>query len=260
MKPPKIAFVGDLTADIYMPQRDIRLGGAAYNAALWAKRLGARAKIFSCVGSDVVGEKFPHSENIQKKRGKTSAIEIFVSKDGERQYGTWNPGVLVKYHFRNKDKKILRTMDAIVVTVYPFFEHILKEIPVGPLVVINYGDLKEFDRRIDVVVRNMKIADILIFGLDKDEDEQLINDILLLASMQNKMAIVTLGKYGSIAWLNGKSFIQPAQEVKPVDTTGAGDSFLSAFLVSYLKTNDIQKSLNSGTDLASKVIQKVGAY
>ena len=49
-------------------------------------------------------------------------------------------------------------------------------------------------------------------------------------------------------------------EVPVVDTTGAGDSFLAGFLASYLNSRDILKSLHRGADLASEVIQHIGAY
>jgi sugar/nucleoside kinase (ribokinase family) len=54
--------------------------------------------------------------------------------------------------------------------------------------------------------------------------------------------------------------MQSARDVPVIDATGAGDSFLAGFLVRYLKTKDVQGSLAAGTSLASKVIQKVGAY
>ncbi len=273
----RIAFMGDLTADAYMPEGTIRLGGAALNSAMWAKRQKAVPTIVSAVGTDNAGKQFIKAlrreklsvSGIQKKRGKTSSIEIFVSEDGERRYGTWDPGVLSSYHLHSKDKKMLSSVDAIVITIYPKYEHVLQEFfqwkqslkrSRQTQIVINYGDLKEFERSLDVVIRNIDLADILVFGLDKDEDENRINDIRVLTLARKKMAIVTLGKYGSIVWHNGEVFMEPAKDVTAVDTTGAGDSFLAAFLISFLKSGDIQQSLQKGSELAAQVIQKVGAY
>src|SRR5688572_16858298 len=100
-KIPSIAFIGDLTADIYVDSGQIKHGGAALNMAIWAARAGADATIVSAVGSDAVGSKFLafirsqklSTLSVQKKRGPTSSIEIFL-KDGERHYGAWKPGVL----------------------------------------------------------------------------------------------------------------------------------------------------------------------
>lgn len=269
--------MGDLTADIYMPQKDIRLGGAALNGAIWARNQHAIATIVSAIGTDKAGTQFSQklegqhlpAYGIQKKRGKTSSIEIFVSDSGERRYGVWNPGVLKTYHLRKKDSEILTSQDAVVVTVYPQYEHILRELAVWkqslkdrihPLVVINYGDLKEFGNSLDVVIRHITLSDVMVFGLDKDLDEERINALRILASIRQKMVIVTLGKYGSIVWNGKSSYLQSAKDVHVVDTTGAGDSFLAGFLVSYLATKDIPHALQKGTDLASQVIRRVGAY
>ncbi len=129
-----------------------------------------------------------------------------------------------------------------------------------PLTVVNYGDLGEFKKDLTIVENYLLWADVSVFGLDKDADEGLINTIGKLAREENKMMIVTLGKYGSIAYQKDNVFIQPAKEVAYRDTTGAGDSFLSAFVVTFLHTGNIQQSLAKGTTLASRVIQNVGAY
>ena len=46
---------------------------------------------------------------------------------------------------------------------------------------------------------------------------------------------------------------------KVLDLTGAGDLFAAGFLKEYLDKSDIKKCLETGSILASKVIQKIGA-
>ena len=274
---PYISLIGDLTADSYVNSRTVKLGGAALNSAMWSKRNGARVSVVSAVGNDAAGNKFIKKfraeklscDGIQQKRGSTSGIEIFISESGERRYGSWNPGVLTTYHLRQQDYRILQKSDAVVITVYPPYLHILDEcmklkrdtlMKHRPLFVINYGDLNEFNHSFDVPKQFLDLADILIFGLDKDRDEDLINEVRQCALVEKKFALVTLGKYGSIAWDGKTAYVQSAQEVTVRDTTGAGDSFLAGFLITFLKTRNIQQSLQQGTDLASRAIQKLGAY
>ena len=274
---PRISFIGDLTADLYVNSNTVKLGGAALNSAIWAKRKGAEPFIVSVVGRDKAGAAFFKKleseslplDGIQQKKGITSSIEIFVSDDGERRYGTWKPGALATYHLRQKDRQILRKCDAVVITVYPPYLHILDECMQLKrsmrakrqlLFVINYGDLNEFGHGLDVPKEYQDLADILVFGLDKDCDEALINEVQQFVRAENKFALVTLGKYGSVAWDGGTSYIQTAHDVTVQDTTGAGDSFLAGFLITFLKTHNIQKSLQQGTILASRAITKIGAY
>ena len=46
---------------------------------------------------------------------------------------------------------------------------------------------------------------------------------------------------------------------KVLDLTGAGDLFAAGFLKEYLEKSEIKKCLTTGSMLASKIIQKIGA-
>jgi fructokinase len=46
---------------------------------------------------------------------------------------------------------------------------------------------------------------------------------------------------------------------KVLDLTGAGDLFAAGFLKEYLNDSNIKRCLETGTVLASKIIQKIGA-
>ena len=46
---------------------------------------------------------------------------------------------------------------------------------------------------------------------------------------------------------------------KVLDLTGAGDLFSAGFLKEYLDKSNIKKCLQTGSKLASKIIQKIGA-
>ena len=274
MKKPSIAFIGDLTVDRYVEKNEIRLGGAALNMAIWAKRSGADVSVVTDVGSDDAGkqqiaflkqEKIDTSK-IQISKGSTSEIEIFVNESGERRYGLWNAGTLAHYHLRTSDISFLKKKDVVCLTIYPQYEHILSEVSSiarakkHPLLVVNFGDLREFNRDIRVVEDVLHYTDICVFGLDKDADETLINTLQHMAKQSRVKILITLASSGSLVFDGADVFLQAAKKVKVVDTTGAGDAFLAGFLVKYLKTKDIQTSLSAGSALASQVIQKVGAY
>lgn len=272
---PHIAFIGDLTIDKYVQSGEIRLGGAALNGAIWARKLGAKSSVVTTVGTDMPGKemiKKLKKEHISKthlqiKHGNTSSIEINLNEKGDRSYGVWDPGTLANYHLRPKDINYLLDMDAVVVTIYPQFSHVLSElalvkknVPNAPLIVINFGDLKEFHQDLSVVEEVLPFSDFCVFGLDKDADEGMINTIKTMARTSTAHMLITLASNGSLVYKGSHAFVQSAKQVDVVDTTGAGDSFLTAFLVTYLETHDIQSALKNGTDLASGVVQRIGAY
>lgn len=274
---PHIAFLGDLTVDVYPELHTKRLGGSSFTGAIWAKRLGAKSSVLAAVGSDGAGKEYIHAliqERIGRKRirvmkGKTSAIEIITDAKGERRYGKWDAGVLSHYHLRKSDHVFLKSQDAFCLVVYDKTVQVLMDLAAywrlmekgkSPLRVVDFGDMSQFSFEASFVEGYIDTFDVFFFGLNKDTDERLINTLRELTVTYNKLTVVTLGKYGSLAWLGGKTFVQPAKEVEAVDTTGAGDAFLVAFLVEYLESGDVQGALKKGTILACRAIGSVGAY
>ena len=75
-----------------------------------------------------------------------------------------------------------------------------------------------------------------------------------------KLIIITKSEKGSMAIKNNQIINCNSIKVnKILDLTGAGDLFAAGFLKEYLDNSDIKKSLENGSMLASKIIQKLGA-
>ena len=66
--------------------------------------------------------------------------------------------------------------------------------------------------------------------------------------------IVTIGSKGC----KYKDEIYPVPEVSVKDVSGAGDTFLAALVVAYLKNNDIKTAITFANECATKVVQKRG--
>ena len=66
--------------------------------------------------------------------------------------------------------------------------------------------------------------------------------------------IVTIGSKGC----KYKDEIYPVPEVSVKDVSGAGDTFLAALVVAYLKDYDIKKAITFANECATKVVQKRG--
>ena len=83
-----------------------------------------------------------------------------------------------------------------------------------------------------------------------------INQLILL----NKLIIVTRSEKGSLAIDNNIIIDCDSIQVnKVIDVTGAGDLFAAGFLKEYIKKSEIKKCLTTGSLMASKIIQKIGA-
>jgi fructokinase len=77
----------------------------------------------------------------------------------------------------------------------------------------------------------------------------------------NKLIVITKSENGSMAIQNNEVINCNSTKVEKIlDLTGAGDLFAAGFLNEYINNqSNIKKCLNSGSILASMIIQKIGA-
>lgn len=76
------------------------------------------------------------------------------------------------------------------------------------------------------------------------------------STMLIREGFITISGY---EFFNKENLFAPAEKVAPIDTTGAGDAFNAGFIYSFLEDDKPMKWLESGNQLASKVIMKKGA-
>mgnify|MGYP005993722259 FL=1 len=85
-------------------------------------------------------------------------------------------------------------------------------------------------------------------------------DVIEFGKELNKLLVITRSEKGSVA-IKGSEVIEceSKKNLKIVDLTGAGDLFAGGFLHGYINNMSLKKSLEEGTNLSSKIIQKIGA-
>ena len=86
------------------------------------------------------------------------------------------------------------------------------------------------------------------------------DEVISFGKKLNKTLVITRSDKGSIAIKQNEVVECESQKgLKIVDLTGAGDLFAAGFLHGYINEMSILESLKKGTDMASKIIQKIGA-
>ena len=85
-------------------------------------------------------------------------------------------------------------------------------------------------------------------------------DVIDFSKELKKLIVITRSDKGSVA-INGSEVIEcnSQKNLKIVDLTGAGDLFAAGFLNGYINNKTIKESLENGTEMASKIIQIIGA-
>ena len=112
---------------------------------------------------------------------------------------------------------------------------------------------------------NLLINDLNILIGNENEINELMQKNNLLDSINeiikiNKLIIITRNANGSLAVSNGEiTNCEIVKVEKVLDLTGAGDLFASGFFKEYLNKSNIKQCLQRGSELAAKIIQKIGA-
>jgi fructokinase len=112
---------------------------------------------------------------------------------------------------------------------------------------------------------NLLKNDLDILIGNENEINELANKKNLLDSVNqlkefNKLIVITRSENGSMAIKDNEIINCNSIKVnKILDLTGAGDLFAAGFLKEYLDNSDVKKCLETGSILASKIIQKIGA-
>ena len=86
------------------------------------------------------------------------------------------------------------------------------------------------------------------------------DDVIEFGKDLNKLLVITRSDKGSIV-ISGSEVVEcdSQKNIKIVDLTGAGDLFAAGFLHGYVNKMTNEECLKKGTEMASKVIQKIGA-
>ncbi|MDP3917834.1 MAG: PfkB family carbohydrate kinase [Candidatus Woesebacteria bacterium] len=266
----KIAVVGDIGIDYYENLNLLKPGGIAFNFAYNLKKSGVKnVSLVSVLGNDEYTKKLLavlkktkiNSNNIQKISGNSPKQNIFLKK-GERKFTGYAPEVLKNWKLRKKDIEFIKTQDAVFVPLNDGMKHIFDAIKKIDRVikVVDFSqdsEFADFDKKENVITKNAKYFDIIFVG-GKKKHQKLIQS--LSEKYSKKVFVLTLGKSGSIGFLNKSTINQSAYKInRIVDTTGCGDAFQAGFLASWIKKKNIKTALQSGTKRASSIIKHVGS-
>ena len=91
-------------------------------------------------------------------------------------------------------------------------------------------------------------------------DAKNFEEVISFAKQLGKLIVITRGEKGSIA-IQKNEVVEcgSKKNLKIVDLSGAGDLFAAGFLHGHVNKLSIKESLEKGTEMSSKIIQKIGA-
>ena len=252
-------------------------GGSVANSIVGLSQLGNKVGFIGKVSEDDLGNKY--EEGLKKEKVEyfyskkkeelpTGTCLILITPDSERTMCTFL-GIAGKINENDVD------VNAIKNSKITFLEGYLwdkgdpkkafdKAIQSSNKVAMSLSDQFCVERHkphfLDLVKNKLDITfaneqEILSLINTKNFDE-----VISFAKKLGSLIVITRGEKGSIAIQKNEVVECDSQKnLKIVDLTGAGDLFAAGFLHGHVNNLSIKESLQKGTEMASKIIQKIGA-
>jgi len=252
-------------------------GGSVANSIVGLSQLGNAVSFIGKVNNDELGNKYEKSltnEKVKycyhkkKESIPTGTCLILITPDSERTMCTFL-GIAGKISDKDIDENAVKNSELIFLEGYLWDEGNPK---------------KAFDKAIDLAQKTaMSLSDQFcverhkksFFNLVKNKlditfaNEQeilsLINtsnfdDVISFGKQLGKLLIITRGEKGSVAIKKNEVVeCDSKKDLKIIDLTGAGDLFAAGFLHGHVNNLSMKESLDEGTKMSSKIIQKIGA-
>ena len=252
-------------------------GGSVANSMVGLSQLGNKVGFIGKVSDDDLGNKYEEGlkkENVQyfyskkKEAIPTGTCLILITPDSERTMATFL-GTAGKINENDIDTNAVKNSEILFLEGYLWDEGepkkaFEKAINQSSKVAMSLSDLFCVERHKPHFLELVKNKLDITFA-NEQEIMSLINvkkfdDVVNFAKEINKIIVVTRGEKGSIA-INKNEVTECAakENLKIKDLTGAGDLFASGFLHGLINNKTTKESLETGTEMSSKIIQIIGA-
>jgi fructoselysine 6-kinase len=254
-----LVAVGDNCLDVYLTKDVMTVGGNALNVAAHWRRAGHAARYCGAVGRDAEAavilaevETIGLSrEDVEHQPGQT-AVTLLREEFGDRRFlledlGVGRDWIPSEHHYRtitaadwvhlgtNASPDLVRRLvaDGVAFSVDVSTAHFAFPLEGVPMV----------------------------FASGPDDPRDPVEPIAAALHQSGaRQAIVTCGSRGAYFSDGGALLHAPAHRVQVVDTCGAGDSFIAAFLTAFIEKRPAAEALRAATVAASETCLYVGGF
>jgi sugar/nucleoside kinase (ribokinase family) len=271
----KVLGIGDNVCDKYLETSTIYPGGNAMNFAVFARKMGYDSAYLGSFGDDVVGK---HVSSVAKELGLDLSHCRFVSGenglarvwlvDGDRVFLPGNKGGACKEHppiLDDSDMEYLNRFDLIHTSIYSYLEPQLYKLKQSSAFVsMDFSD----DYTPDYLAACCPYIDAAILSCGKMPEDEILSLQKQVASYGPSVVIATRGSKGAQVLIKKPDqaddsfdlYQQPPHLVEATDTMGAGDAFLTCFLVQYVEGTRISEALSLAADFAASQCLVSGSF
>ena len=264
-------LLSDLTIE------DTISGGSVANSIVGLSQLGNDVGFIGKVNDDDLGQKYENGlqkEKVnflyskKKEPVPTGTCLILITPDSERTMCTFL-GTAGKVNDKDVDSEQIKRAEITFLEGYLWDEGEPKKafdkaILNSNKVAMSLSDLFCVERHKSQFLELVKNKLDIIFSNEQEIlsliGSKSFDDAITFGKNLNKNIVITRGEKGAIA-VNKGEVVECAAEKKLniIDLTGAGDLFAAGYLHGVINGMNIKDCLHKGTDLSSKIIQKIGA-
>ena len=252
-------------------------GGSIANSIVGLAQIGNNVGFLGKINDDELGQKYEEGlrkENVKylynkkKEPISTGSCLILITPDSERTMCTFL-GTAGKISDQDLKEEDIKNSDMIFLEGYLWdegepkkaFEKAIKN---SKKTAMSLSDLFCVERHKPNFLELVKNSLDIIFANEQEItsliDAKSFEEVILFSKQVKKNIIITRGEKGAISISNGELIECGAQKNLNIkDLTGAGDLFAAGYLHGIINNLSIKECLIKGTELSSKIIQKIGA-
>ena len=263
----KLICIGDNVVDCYLDDGLYYPGGNAVNVAVNAKKDGAEKVGYIGVfgddeeASNIIADM--HSEGVDTTRSRKvyapSAHPGVKLVDGDRVFVKGLRDTcqhLFSIRIVDEDIALIKDYDLIHTSCYSNLEYELKALSKLLDVSFDYSDRMD-DEYLGRTIKYVKYAFFSASGFSDEEAKAFLRHAYDLGGT---VIGVTRGSKGALFYDGEKFYAQAVKFVQPVDTMGAGDSFIAGFLVKIADGNTISDALDYAASVSAETCLVHGGW
>ncbi len=252
-------------------------GGSVANSIVGLSQLGNQVGFIGKISDDELGQKYEDGlkkekvEYLYKKKKEempTGSCLILITPDSERTMCTFL-GTAGKINDNDIKEEDIKKAEMIFLEGYLWDEGgpkkaFDKAITHSKKVAMSLSDLFCVERHKIHFMELVKNKLDIIFANEQEIlsliDTKKFEEAVSFSKEIKKNVIITRGKKGAVSIIKDQVVEVNAQtNLKIKDLTGAGDLFAAGYLHGIINKLNIEECLMKGTELSSKIIQKIGA-
>ncbi|CAN7332475.1 PfkB family carbohydrate kinase [Bosea sp. LjRoot237] len=261
----RLLGLGDNTVDTYVDRGLQFPGGNAVNVAVLARRLGAETGYLGCLGSDEGGMLVVDAlrrEGVDTSRCRRLAgdnARAFIGHDGnDRRFLRSQHGVRGRWGgFSPEDIAYIASFDLVHSSIYSGLDADLETLRRA----VRRFSYDFSERWTDAnLAATLPRLDIAFLSFPSGSDAECRHLARCCADAGPGLVVVTRGERGSLATAGGVFHHSGITQAQIVDTLGAGDGFIAAFLLAVLEEKSIPEALAAGAANAAAVCAYQGGF